>query len=201
MKKVQAITFLETMQTDTQQIMGRLAQLKQLPANILVQQPEPGRWSVAQVIEHLNTYGRFYLPQLQKAIKTYNGTSTEYFAPGWLGGYFTNSMRPKADGTITGKMKTLKNHNPAPTLDAMNVLQEFEQQEIELVQLLLKAKEVNINRIRIPVSITPLLKLKMGDVFGFIIAHHQRHFVQIENVLKAIGSGGIGKRQTAEGRQ
>jgi hypothetical protein len=53
------------------------------------------------------------------------------------------------------------------------------------MQLLGKAQQVNINRIRIPVSITPLLKLKMGDVFGFIIAHHQRHFVQIEKQLQA----------------
>jgi hypothetical protein len=166
-----------------------LAQLKQLPAELLVKQPEPGRWSVAQVIEHLNTYGRFYLPELQKAINAHNGTATGYFVPGWLGGYFTNSMRPKTDGTITHKMKTVKNHNPAPALDGTKVLQEFEQQEITLLQLLDKAKQVNINRIRIPVSIMPLLKLKMGDVFGFIIAHHQRHFVQIENTLKAIGSG------------
>ena len=189
MKKIQAATFLETMQSDTRQIMGRLAQLKQLPADLLLKQPVPGRWSVAQVIEHLNTYGRFYLPELQKAVNAHNGTATGWFVPGWLGGYFTNSMRPKADGTIPNKMKTLKNHNPAPALDARKVLQEFDQQEITLLQLLGKAQQVNINRIRIPVSITPLLKLKMGDVFGFIIAHQQRHFVQIENTLNAIGIG------------
>ncbi len=186
MKKVQATTLLETMQSDTRQIMGRLAQLKQLPAELLVKQPMPGRWSVAQVIEHLNTYGRFYLPELQKATNAHPGTATGWFNPGWLGGYFTNSMRPKPDGTITNKMKTLKNHNPAPTLDAQKVLQEFDQQQITLLQLLEKAQQVNISSIRIPVSITPLLKLKMGDVFGFIIAHHQRHFLQIENTLKQL---------------
>lgn len=189
MKKVQAITFLETRQTDTRQIMERLAELKQLPAGLLVQPPAPGRWSVAQVVEHLNTYSRFYLPQLQKAINAHPNTATGYFVPGWLGGYFTNSMRPKTDGTITHKMKTVKNHHPAPDLDAIKVLREFEQQEEELMQLLSKAQLVNINRIRIPLSLTPLLKLKMGDVFGFLIAHHQRHFVQIEHVLKAVGSG------------
>ena len=52
-----------------------------------------------------------------------------------------------------------------------------------VLQLLHKARGVNINRLRIPVSIAPFIKLKMGDVFGFIIAHHQRHFVQIENII------------------
>ncbi|MBO9200432.1 MULTISPECIES: DinB family protein [Niastella] len=189
MKKIQATTYLETLQTDTRQLMSRLAQLKQLPADIQVQQPAPGRWSVAQVIEHLNTYGRFYLPELERSINAHNDTATEWFVSGWLGGYFTNSMRPKADGTITHKMKTVKNHNPEPVLNGLKVLGEFEQQEILLLQLLDKAQQVDISRIRIPLSITPLFKLKMGDVFGFIVAHHQRHFVQIENTLKAIGNG------------
>ena len=183
MKKIQASSHLETLQTDTRQIMLRAAYLQQLPASRLVQQPGPGRWSVAQVIEHLNTYGRYYLPKLQQAISNTNSKPAEWFVPGWLGGYFTKSMLPKPDGTIANKMKTFKNHNPSPDIDVARALREFEQQEILLLQLLDKARGVNINRIRIPVSIAPFIKLKMGDVFGFIIAHHQRHFVQIENVI------------------
>jgi hypothetical protein len=80
-------------------------------------------------------------------------------------------------------MKTFKNHNPAPDIDMSRALQEFEQQEVLLLQLLDKARGVDINHIRIPISIAPFIKLKMGDVFGFLIAHHQRHFVQIENTL------------------
>jgi hypothetical protein len=95
-------------------------------------------------------------------------------------------MLPKPDGTVTNKMKTFKNHNPQPELDVRRVLQEFEQQEVLLLQLLNKAGGVNINRNRIPISIASFIKLKMGDVFSFIIAHHQRHFVQIENILKEV---------------
>jgi hypothetical protein len=183
MKKIRASTLLETLQTDTRQIMLRLAYLQQLPASRLLQQPGPGRWSVTQVIEHLNTYGRYYLPKLQQAINNTNSTPAEWFVPGWLGGYFTKSMMPKPDGTIAHKMKAFKNHTPGPEIDAARAIKEFEQQEILLLQLLDKAQAVDINRIRIPVSIAPYIKLKMGDVFGFIIAHHQRHFVQIENTL------------------
>jgi hypothetical protein len=183
MKKVQASSLLETLQTDTRQIMLRTARLKQLPISQLVQQPAPGRWSVAQVIEHLNTYGRYYLPKLQQALDNNQSEPAEWFAPGLLGGYFTKSMMPKPDGTIGNKMKAFKNHSPAPDIDALKALEEFERQEVHLLRLLDKAQRVNINRNRIPVSIAPFIKLKMGDVFGFIIAHHQRHFVQIENTL------------------
>jgi hypothetical protein len=189
MKKIQASSLLETLQTDTRQIMLRTALLQQLPVSRLVQQPAPGRWSVAQVIEHLNTYGRYYLPKLQQAINNNKSEPAEWFVPGWLGGYFTKSMMPKPDGTIKNKMKAFKNHSPAADIDAMKALQEFEQQEILLLQLLDKAQQVNINRLRIPVSIAPFITLKMGDVFGFIIAHHQRHFVQIENTLPPTPKG------------
>jgi hypothetical protein len=186
MKKIPASSLLEALQTDTRHIMLKLAHLQQLPDNRVVQQPGAGRWSVAQVIEHLNTYGRYYLPKLQQAISNANSIPAEWFVPGWLGGYFTKSMMPKPDGTITNKMKTPKNYSPQPELDARKVLQEFEQQEVLLLQLLDNAGGVNINRIRIPISIAPFIKLKMGDVFSFIIAHHQRHFVQIENILKEV---------------
>lgn len=186
MKKVLATSLLETFQTDTRQIMFRTAQLQQLPVSRLLQQPAPGRWSVAQVMEHLNTYGRYYLPKLQEVISNNKSEPSEWFVPGWLGGYFTNSMMPKPDGTIGNKMKAFKNHTPVPELDAAKVIQEFEQQEVLLLQLLNKAQQVNLNRARIPVSIAPFIKLKMGDVFGFIIAHHQRHFVQIDNTLKNV---------------
>jgi hypothetical protein len=186
MKKIQAASLLETLQTDTRHILLKLARLQQLPHSRLMQQPGAGRWSVAQVIEHLNTYGRYYLPTLQQAISSANSTPAEWFVPGWLGSYFTKSMLPKPDGTVTNKMKTFKNHNPQPELDVRRVLQEFEQQEVLLLQLLNKAGGVNINRNRIPISIASFIKLKMGDVFSFIIAHHQRHFVQIENILKEV---------------
>jgi hypothetical protein len=189
MKKIQASSYLERLQTDTRQILLRLAYLQQLPANRLIQQPGAGRWSVAQVIEHLNTYGRYYLPKLQQAISNSDSKPADWFVPGWLGGYFTKSMLPKPDGTVANKMKTFKHHDPALDIDVARALHEFEQQEVLLLQLLDKAREVNINRVRIPVSIAPFIKLKMGDVFGFIIAHHQRHFVQIENTLPPAPKG------------
>src|SRR5687768_7755464 len=99
MKKIQAASLLETLQTDTRHILLKLARLQQLPDSRLVQQPGAGRWSVAQVIEHLNTYGRYYLPKLQQSISSTNSPATEWFVSGWLGGYFTKSMMPKRDGT------------------------------------------------------------------------------------------------------
>lgn len=181
MKKVNSETLLEQLQTDTRQIMVKLKYLQQLDPAVLLQQPAPGKWSAAQVVEHLNSYGRYYLPQLKTALEKSKYPTNNFFTSGWLGGYFTRSMLPKQNGTITNKMKAPKDHRPSPDIDSKTVLDEFEQQELLLLDLLQRAKKTDLGRIRIPISIAPFIKLKMGDVFSFLIAHHQRHFVQINN--------------------
>lgn len=183
MKKITTQAFIEQLETDTRQIMVVLKRLRHQDPEKLLQQPSPGKWSVAQVIEHLNTYGRYYLPEIREALCHSKYSAGEYFSPGMLGAYFTKSMKPKPDGTIPNKMKAFKNHLPAPDVDSKAAFDEFEQQEILLLQLLNKSRNTDIGKLRIPVSIAPFIKLKMGDVFAFLIAHHQRHFVQVNNIL------------------
>ena len=62
--------------------------------------------------------------------------------------------------------------------------EEFLTQEYLLLELLDQAETVDLNKIRIPISLTKLIKLKLGDVFNFIVAHHERHFLQISNAMK-----------------
>ena len=186
MKKIATETFIEQLEVDTRQIMVSLKRLRQQDPELLLQQPAPGKWSVAQVIEHLNTYGRYYLPKLSEGLGNSSFTANAYFSPGILGAYFTKSMKPKPDGTIPNKMKAFKNHSPGTDIETKTALDEFEQQEILLLQLLDKARNTDIGKIRIPVSIAPFIKLKMGDAFAFLVAHHERHFLQINNTLAAI---------------
>ena len=63
------------------------------------------------------------------------------------------------------------------------VIEEFLQHQRKLIYLLELAKNLDINSIRIPISLTPYIKLKLGDTFNFIIAHNNRHRLQIENIL------------------
>ncbi len=65
---------------------------------VLLQQPGDNNWSLAQCLEHLNSYGRYYLPAIEAAIaraKKNNWASKATFPPGWLGEFFTNLMSPE----------------------------------------------------------------------------------------------------------
>lgn len=64
------------------------------PSKLLRQRAE-NKWSVTQYLEHLNSYGHYYLPAIEKSIEkaTRNRwSSSEEYTPGWLGNYFTNLM-------------------------------------------------------------------------------------------------------------
>jgi DinB superfamily len=80
----------------------------------------------------------------------------------------------------------LKGHRPAALLDAHTVLDTFIRQQHELLELLELAKTKNIGSIRTPISISRLIRLKLGDTFRFLIAHEQRHFIQVKNTLAAV---------------
>jgi len=138
-----------------------------------------GGWSVAQCLEHLNSYGRFYLPELQKALSKAGRVEQKEFKSTWLGGYFKEMMDPK---TSTRKYRAFKNHIPSASLEAGKVVAEFIQQQEELLGYLRMAHDRDLNK-RIPISITRFIRLKMGDVFQFLIAHDERHLKQAKRNL------------------
>ena len=162
----------------------------------LSQQPTPGAWSAAQCLEHLNIYGHHYLPALEKAIqqgKKQGSKPAAQFRSGWLGAYFTQLMQPQQGGILKSKMKSPKNAVPSVQPDPQRMLAEFIDQQEKMLQLLRDAAAVNMNNIRVPISLSPWIRLKLGDTFGFVVAHIERHVLQAERAVKNF------RFQTSEG--
>ena len=185
MKKIKSNTLLDELEADIRQIISDASFLKTEDPGFLLQQPAPGKWSVIQVIEHLNSYDRYYLLAIEKSLQS-EKPSREFFKPGWLGNYFTKMMKPGEDGGIPNKMQAPKNHRPGKYLDAFPVLTAFIEYQHYLLGLLEQARSKDLDGIRTPVSISRFIKLKLGDTFRFLIAHKQRHFVQIRNTLVSV---------------
>jgi hypothetical protein len=185
MKKIPTNTLLDQLEADTRKIILQTNYLLQEDPNVLHRQPAPDKWSAVQVIEHLNSYGRYYLPLLDKAVDT-SHPFNPFFSPGWLGNYFTRIMLPGTNGQVINKMKAFKAHIPSAETDSKQALDEFLQQEKRMLDILAKARKTDIGKTRIPISLTKLVRLKSGDTLRFVIAHHQRHFVQIANTLSAV---------------
>lgn len=95
-------------------------------------------------------------------------------------------MLPGDDDQVKNKMKAAKSHSPVGVLNSREVLEYFIHSEKELSKLLQAARTTNLARIKVPISISKLVRLTLGDTFRFVIAHQLRHFVQIREALKFI---------------
>ncbi|RDC62695.1 DinB family protein [Adhaeribacter pallidiroseus] len=155
------------------------------PDAVLLQPAPDGGWSMAQCLDHLNGYGYYYLPQIAKGLSKPNKAAHPHtFTSTWLGTYFTRLMEPS---TGTKKMKAFKNHIPRPDLDAPAVVAAFIQQQETLLTYLNQARTADLDTIKIPISITKWVKLKLGDVLQFLIAHNERHVQQAKRHLVNAG--------------
>jgi uncharacterized damage-inducible protein DinB len=147
----------------------------------LLQPAANGGWSIAQCLEHLNSYGHFYLPRIQTGLARAKGKpAASTFQSTWLGNYFTRSMDPE---TGRKKYKAFKGHIPLPDLDAAAVVAAFIQQQEALLACLAQSRQADLNTIKIPISISRWIKLRLGDVLQFLIAHNERHLLQAKRNL------------------
>ncbi len=153
--------------------------------------PAPEKWSAAQCITHLNSYGYYYLPVIEQLIEKAGTKSptTQQFKSGWLGNYFMNIMLPGQDGVPVKRMSSPKANVPSPNQHSTEVIATFIEQQEKQLKLLDKARNVDLNKIRCPISISPIIRLKLGDVFLFLIAHQYRHILQAERALTSAGVG------------
>ncbi len=133
-------------------------------------------WSIIQCLDHLNSYGDYYLPQISAALKKANDDDGSIYRSGWLGDYFTKIMSPE---TGTKKYQAFKGHIPQEDLDSGTVLKEFLRQERLLLQYVNNARNLDLS-VRIPISISKWITLKLGDIFRFVITHNRRHIMQAQ---------------------
>lgn len=137
-------------------------------------------WSILECLEHLNLYGDFYIPEIKNRIENSKTHPKENFKSGILGNYFAKSMSPKEK---LNKMKTFKDKNPLGSkLDKSTIERFISQQEI-ILNLLDKSREMDLNKTKTAISISKLIRLKIGDTFRVVVYHNERHIMQANKIL------------------
>ncbi len=180
--KIEAAFLVDDLTQRTKQHLQHAEELRQLDFEKLNWKESPESWSVLECIEHLNLYGDFYLPEIERRISTSKyARPTQLFKSGMLGNYFALSMLPKEK---PNKMKTFKDKNPSGSKLGLATIDRFIEQQIKLLELLNKAKQVDLSKTKTAISISKLIKLRLGDTFRVVIYHNQRHLVQADNALK-----------------
>jgi hypothetical protein len=147
-----------------------------LPETVLLKPGPNNGWSIAECIEHLNTYAAFYQPQLAIAIdKAPHNNNPADFKHSLLGRYFIASMDPAQSKK---KFKALKRHIPLSTENPNTVVSTFIQHLENLLHLLKQAAHKNIRKNSIKTSISSWVKISPGDAIQFLLTHNKRHLEQ-----------------------
>ncbi len=168
----------------TNDLTARVQQLKALDTEVLNKRPAAGKWSVLECIEHLNLYGDYYLPEIEKRILAQRpGKVSATFSSGLLGNYFANLMQAEA---VPGKMRSPKDKDPANSTLSATTIDRFLKQQERLKALLQQAQQVDLARTKTAISISTLVKLRLGDTFRFLIYHIERHVKQAERTANAL---------------
>ncbi|HEX8531445.1 MAG TPA: DinB family protein [Cytophagales bacterium] len=185
---------LRGLRRDTEELI-QIAEREFVPltAETLLWKPAPDKWSVAQCLEHLNRYGLHYLPAMQTRIDgalTRGSRPTPTFRAGWLGDFFVRTVQPMHTGSPRANRKypAPKAYDPNRTgTTTAEALPTFLRQQQTTLALLERAQRVNLQSIRVPISITPLIRLRLGDCLRFVIVHNQRHVQQARKVVEKWG--------------
>lgn len=139
-------------------------------------------WSALECIEHLNLYDDFYIEEIKRRIEASTSPSSTIFKSGLLGNYFALSMLPKKNGIQ--KMKTFKDKNPLHSKLNKSTIEKFIDHQHLMLELIKKAKIVNLQKVKTNISISKVIKLRLGDTLRFVVYHYERHLTQAERNIK-----------------
>jgi hypothetical protein len=86
---------------------------------------------------------------------------------------------------VKRKFKAPKGQNPTlePTLISGNDVGDFLENQNELLEIIDRSQTVNLRRVKIPISISKIVRLRLGDALLFVVYHNQRHVQQIIDLV------------------
>lgn len=179
--KVNRETLISQLTETTKQNLNQLQELKELSKEQLNFKANPDSWSVLECVKHLNIYGDFYLPEIEKSIECAFSSDKKTFKAGVLGNYFVKMIEPKEK---LNNMKTMSKFNPSGSSLTVEELTIFEQQQYKTLDLLSKALDVDLAKNKTKTSLSNLINMRLGDTLRFVIAHNQRHLNQASRIVK-----------------
>lgn len=148
-------------------------------------QPDEGRWSVAQCLDHLAVTNAIYgrgMADGVAAARERGWARTGPVRPGFFGQKFAASLEPP----VKRRTRTPGRIQPRMVRARDEALAAYRSAHDEIRRLLRDAAALDVNRATFPNPFLPLLRVKVSSAFHVIAAHDRRHLWQAEQVERAI---------------
>jgi hypothetical protein len=152
----------------------------------LQQRPAPDAWSISEIYGHLNLSMDQSIRRILSRIALAPDHNADEYNSGWLGDLACSIIMPRPDGSVF-KLRARKAHRvDAATIDAREELRVFLRHCDALDDILRHVATKDLRRITIPFFLPRLLRLRLGDVLRFLVAHGERHLLQAQRVMEVL---------------
>lgn len=186
MKKIKSEVLLKHLSSLTNKLASEVRnEFSDLSETQLNWNPDKTSWSISQCLMHINAYYRYYVPVFTERVQNSRFQEpAEIFQSSPLGNSTYIMVKLGKVKNVKRKLKSPKDYNPLinTSLDSENNIEEFLKFQGELVQILEAAKAINIRKTKTSFSIRPIVKLRIGDAFQYIVYHCERHIEQAMKV-------------------
>lgn len=156
-----------------------IALAKSLTPTQLNWAPRPGAWSVGQCLDHLCISNEEYVAAMSPSLTNRQPAVVQEITPGWFGRWFIR--RFIAPSTKLKKVSAPKKIRPAVRIE-QNVLERFLAGNRAARDLIDRARNYDVNRIRFSNPFIPGIRFTVGTGFEILSQHQRRHLLQAERV-------------------
>ena len=149
--------------------------------------PDPGTWSVAQCLEHLNVTARSYLTMLDDSIasaKRWGVYGTGPFRYRWFGRYFVKSMEPPVRRRFKAPVIFQPAPQSAPQRKRTEIEAGFRGYQVQFVDRLAPGQRSGSGQGARAVTRQPLDPSRLGAGFALMTAHERRHLWQARRLAE-----------------
>jgi hypothetical protein len=151
----------------------------------LLRRPDPGKWSIAECIVHLNITAATVQKLMASAIE--QGKNQQVFSKGPF------SIGPKgrllvwiAEPPPKFRIRAPKNVRPPAAIDdPLQVLPAFMKAQDEWEQLMRQQQGLDLERVKVGQGV---FRMRLAAALPWMMAHQRRHLLQAENVKRQIFS-------------
>jgi hypothetical protein len=143
-------------------------------------------WSINEIFAHLNEYALYYHQAFSSKInRTRFRDTKDVFISSPLGRSAWKSMKLGNAKNVKRKFKAQRTYNPSihPELLKEQAIEQFNESQVELLSIIDRAQTVNLRKVKIPISISKIVRLKLGDALLFVVYHNERHMYQALSIL------------------
>ena len=144
--------------------------------------PSQDAWSVGQCLEHLLMTSEVYLPAITASLAARPRLPVRDITPGWFGRWFIrNYIEPSSESK---RARAPKKIAPGARVDP-HILDLFVASNQAARELVRRASDYDVNRIRFKNPFIPVLRFTVGTGLEIVSKHQLRHLLQAERVKQA----------------